>query len=545
MESPNEKDQVFHPSSIPVDRTTKQREERQRSYRFCFYTLVIILALFGGLVIVGGGYLTSKFFRGFLFPTKQYALKHKHVDRLNASQVHPLIDASSSFDIHAIVWQDVTDLLARGEQLPRRDEPWKLVETVFYRRIDQGELTNYTRTEAVLFSGRIVSNATLKSKVHISLPLRVPVAPLYTSKLGRSSLRATFNVAIPDDRAKALGSFRNVSHMLSSDNLPFLPRRIDANQTSPDHDLNAALAESGISTSMLELVPSPWYRTDSNGKAAQPTIDNRTAVSPLFSLHHTNLHFLDVTSPQLNEIGNGKLPEFRDDRGGILLPHFRTRTRLGMARSTDVFDNATFRQQHDIGRNIMNKTCYKSRTGFCERPYNRHSFETLLTFAKQDPEAKPIQEANSNDTMELEWLYYAPVLTQVPGPVSPLYQRRIPQPMPSPGGVDRPIALRSNASIHCEIPPASTDTSNLYFLLDWKIYFSSHTLQRVVAAESGFSGINRPAPAPLGPGEEHGKELIANSIAPLKEASYFESKCPRKIAFIAISHSKTQKPDSF
>lgn len=514
MESEKEGTQVFHPSSIPVDRAAKQRENRTQSCRFCFYALIVILALFGGAVILAIGYFGRIAFNTFFFPTKQYALPSKHSQRFNASQVHPLIDASSTFDIRATVWQDVTDLLARGGELPQSGaSPYQLVEYPVALRSGQSSL-NFTRTEAIIFSGIVTRGATLQSKIHETVQLRVPVAPLYTSNIGRSSLRATFSIALPENQAKPLGSFRNASYIFSS-KMPILPRRADFADRNPDYDLDTALAEAGTSTSLLELVPSPWFRLDSLGEAANRTINNRTVVSPFFSGHARNLRFLESTLADFNKTADPQLPEFRDGEGRILLPHIKTRSRIGMARSTDVFENATYQEQHRIGRIVKDSTCSNFIYNFCDRSYQYHSFETMLTFA-------PLPTAAEESPEDLHH-YYAPVLTQVTAPGSPFYQRRIPPKMPTPNELDAVAVLRSNASAGCEIPAARLDASRRFFEFDWELYFSAHTLQRAVAAEWEMDLFTRPPPAPLGPNAEGEKELIANSVASLGEKMAFHS----------------------
>lgn len=525
MDSPNEGVQVFHPSSVPIDQVTRQRQERNKSYRSCFYVSVVILALFGGAVIVGTSYLATNLLKSFLFPTKQYALHHKHVQRFNASQVHPLIETSSTFDIQATVWQDVADLLARGEQLPTRDSPWQLVQSVVHVKSSSGITLDQTRTEAIIYHGKLAQGASIHSKIHTTVPLRIPVAPLYTDNLGPSSPRATFSIAIPDDKqTEQYGSFRNVSYMYPSSS-PFLPRRVDHAEHGPEHDLNSALAEAGISTSLLELVPTPWYRLGLDGNAPQRTIDNSTDVSPFFSAHRKNLRYIDPQAATTSETNPQQLPEFRDGHGTILLPHFRIRSRVGMVRATDVFDNATFLDQQQAALYYLKLTCsgFSKDGGNCLRPYNRHAFETLLTFAQN---SKP----NSQDAVDQDSLFYAPTLTHVSTPLSPVFQLRIPQRMPQ---IDRPEPepFRGNASVACEIPPAQLDASKQFFEFDWHIYFSAHTLQRVVVAETPFTSTQRPDPAPLLPGEEGDKQLIANMMPDLHQTSSVESKFANVLAW--------------
>lgn len=518
MDSPKEGVQVFHPSSVPVDQAAKQRQERKQSYRSCFYVFIAILALFGGAVIVGASLLATSLFKGFLFPTRQYALHHKHVQHFNASQVHPLIGPAVTFDIQATVWQDVTDLLARGQELPKRDSPWQLVKSEVLVRSPIGvSVNNYTRTEAILYQGKIAQGATLQSKIHNKIPLRIPVAPLYTDNLGPSSLRATFSIAIPDDQAELYGSFRNVSYLYSTTS-PILPRRADYDKQKPEQDLNAALADAGVSTSLLELVASPWYRADDHGERAERTIDNSTQVSPFFSAHRRNLRYLDLQAAEQSQPDGQQLPEFQNGHGTILLPHFRTRSRIGMVRAKDVFDNTTFLKQQETAQTHHRLTCnsLSKNGGNCVRLYNRHSFETLLTFTQ-----KP--GANSNEHSAQESLYYAPALTQVSAPLSSIFQRRIPHHMPQIGKPE-PGTLRGNASAACEIPMADLDASKQYFEFDWQIYFSAHTLQRVMAAEPTFTYFGRPDPAPLLPGAEGDKQLIANMMPDLHTVSAMESK---------------------
>lgn len=497
---------MFHPASVPVDRTARDSHKRRGIYRYCLYTAIAGLAIVGAAVLFGSAYLAHLLLNDLFFPTKQHALPTKHVERYNASQVHPLIGKSSPFDIQAIVWQDVTDLLASGQSLPERDAPWKLVQDTVWERSARGVVSNHTRTEAVLWSGVIAHDAHMRSKIHASIPLMVPVAPLYTSNLGSSSLRATFSIAIPERRTEEYGSFRNVSSVFTSD-LPILPRRTDHTEHGSEQAFNTALADAGISTSLLELVPSPWYRTDAEGEAAGRTVNNGTRVNPFFSAHHTNLCFLDHARERTAASVDEALPEYRDADSRILLPHFRTRSRLGMVRTTDVFDKAAFDREHLAGRISMRSTCSNFWGGNCNRTYRWHSFETLLEFTRK---SKSAEVGDAGD--ELHY-YYAPALTQVSTPGSPRYQRRIPQRKPTSDQqtAELPV-LRSNASAECEISPARLDDSGRYFELDWQIYFSTHTLGRVSVAESGFTTIMRPPPAPLRPGEEDGKQLIANSV---------------------------------
>ncbi|SPO30577.1 uncharacterized protein UTRI_05194 [Ustilago trichophora] len=525
MDLRKETDHVFHPSSIPVDRAAKQRQERRQSCRLCFYASVAFLALLGGFLTIGGGYLASKLLKDFLFPTKPYALKRQEVSRYNASQVHPLIDASSTFDIHATVWQDVTDLLARGEKLPHRDVSWTFVEYELVHRSVGGFAKNETRTEVVLWSGVIARGAKPESKIHNSIHLRVPVAPLYTSNLGRSSLRATFSIAVPDDQARILGTFRNVSSVFTSETpaMPILPRRPDFAEKRPDHDLNTALADTGISTSLLELVPSPWFRTTDDGKPATSTIPSSRdpSISPFYGAHLQNIRFLDLSSNETNQTAPGHLPEFRNADGTILLPHFKTRSRLGMVRATDVFDNFTFQSQHLVATIQMRRACKNSVDWPCIREYRKHAFETMLTFAQTPRLASTTPSSEDEEQSEENHFYHAPVLTQAMQG-SPIYQRRIPQRLPTLDQKDEPVTLKTNASAACEIPPARLDASRQYFEFDWHIYFSSHTLQRVAVAESGFTTLVRPPPAPLGPGEEGDKQLVANSIPTLTSSISIE-----------------------
>lgn len=514
MDPSKEINQVFHPSSVPVDRAVKQREERKQSCRFCIYIVVALLAIFGGLIIVGGSYLIWSLSTDFLFPTKSLALHHKHVQPFNASQVHPLITKSTSFDINAVVWQDVTGFLDSGGELPHRDEPWQLLESVLYKRIG-GNQSNETRKQVIVWSGKIAPGASFESKVHTLVPLRIPVSPLYTNRLGRSSLRATFSVSLPEEQARSLGKLSSTEYMLPFD-LPFLQQRIDYEDKPSAHDLDTALIDGGISTSLLELVPSPYFRTDSDGQAANRTIGDGTAVSPFFDRHPSNLHFLDPTSSQFDRPADGRLPELRGKEGRILLPHFRTRTRIGMARITDVFDNTTFVQQQLAGRIQMRNTCSNWNNALCERQYRKAAFETLLNFTKPLTSA---EAASGDEAATQQRLFYGPVLTQSSTPGMPQFQRRIPHRMPTLDGLEQPATLQGNASAACEIPPARLDASGQFFELDWHVYFSSHTLQRAVLGESDQFALVRPPPAPLHPGEEGDKELIANSIPSASAAS--------------------------
>lgn len=525
MDSPKQETQVFHFSSIPVDRATRQRQARKSAYRFCVYALIVALAVFGAAVIIGISYFATYAFNVFFFPTKQHALKAKHVQLSNASQVHPLIDKSSTFDIQATVWQDVTDLLARGQELPQRETPWKFVKSVVFHRSPLGNVSETVRTEAILYSGKIARGTNLQSKIHTMVTLQIPIVPLYTSSnLGPSSLRATFSVAIPQDQVESFGSFRNVSYMFPT-NIPILPRRPDIGMRNASHDLNTALADAGVSTSLLDLVPSPWFRTDQNGTAAGRNV-NAPVANPFFSARYDNLRFLEPAVANNITVPDHHLPEFRGTDGRILIPHIKTRTRVGIVRATDVFDNTTFQQQHRIGRQDMQATCSNYIGGYCERPYTKHSFETMLSFARpSDSSAQPL--AHAQDEVGETFFYYAPVLTQASAPDSPRYQRRIPQRMPSQDHVDEPAILRGNASVQCEIPPARLDDSRQFFEFDWQIYISAHTLQRVAVAESGFLSAIRPSPAPLKPGEEQGKQLIANAIASHNEAVSVDSESDR------------------
>lgn len=516
MDAPEETQQVFHLSSIPVDRAQKQREARQGSYRLCFYTSLTILALFGGLVLIGTGYLAATLLNKFLFPTKALAIQPKHVQRFNTSQVHPLVDASSTFDIHATVWQDVSDFLARGQHLPERVEPWKLVEYEIAHRSEGGFAENTTRTEAILFSGAIARGVTLRSKIHRTVPLRIPVAPLYTDNLGRSSLRATFSIVIPEDQAQTLGDYRNVSSVFSQD-FPILPRRPDFAERSPSQDLNSALADAGISISLLELVPSPYFRTTSEGKKAHENIASSGTVNPFFSAHRENLHFLEPTFNDTRRPRDDYLPEYRDESARILLPHFRTRSRLGIARMTDVFDNSTFHWRHRNAQMLTKQACKNTVDRPCSRNYDALPFQTVLSFNHR-PDPPSVSEDRSDQVS----FYYAPILSQVVSPGSPIFQRRIPQQMPKRDDVNETAIFRSNASLSCEIPPARLDSSRQYFEFPWEIYFSAHTLQRGMITETGFGLLQRPDPAPLGPGEEGEKQLIANSVTGLTNVMYLD-----------------------
>ncbi|TKY89013.1 hypothetical protein EX895_002254 [Sporisorium graminicola] len=521
MNSPKEQE-VFHPSSVPVNRAKKQREGRKRSCQCCFYVATVLFALLGAVVVLGGGYLIAKLTLGFLFPLRDLALPHKHTQPFNASQLHPLINSQSTFDIHATVLEDVTDLLARGEKLPD-DQLWQTYEQTLNTRDTKGVQSNFTRTDVVVWSGKVIEGATIDSKIHTSIPLRIPVQPLYTNKLGRSSLRAIFSVSIPDEQAKTLGTFFNVSYILS-DRAPILPKR--SNYAHWPTDLNTALIDAGISTSLLELVPSPFYRTDSEGSPVERTIDNRSHISPFFDRHPRNLHFLQASSDQVNQAAEGRLPEYRNGDARILIPHFRTRSRVGLVKSKDafVYDDAMLHQFE--GKHRLMRTCNNLDSAECERPYWKHAFESLFTFTRADsedhvddkdtgrtqPDVSAAAASAVDSKKEQKAHFYGPVLTQVSTPAASQFLRRIPQRAPTIDGAHEPQIVRTNASAACAIPAASLDASRQYFEFDWQIYFSSHTLRRVLLAESSFPTIVWSPPLPLGPGEEGDREIAANSV---------------------------------
>ncbi|CDR88946.1 uncharacterized protein SPSC_05778 [Sporisorium scitamineum] len=452
MNSPKEQ-QVFHPSSVPVDRATRQREGRKRSCQSCCYVATALFALFGAAVVFGGGYLIAKFSREFLFPLRPLAIHDKHIQPYNASQVHPLINPSSTFDIYATVLQDVTDLLARGGKLPEQDEPWQTIDQVLYKRDINGTRSNFTRTDIVVWSGRVVQGATINSKIHTSIPLRIPVAPLYTNTLGKSSLRATFSISIPQEQTETLGTFFNVSYMIP----PELP-------------------------------------------------------------------ILQASSDQVNQPAEGQLPEYRDGEGRFLVPHLRTRSRIGLVRSKDVFENHTAHIQQLQGSLALLRQCTNLGNAVCERPYWKYAFESLFTFTRRvidvddkdkgrvHPKASNAIVTDDDSQNKQQVHFYGPVLTQVSTPAAPQFLRRIPQRLPTIDDAHESTTLRSNASVACAIPTASLDPSREYFDLDWQIHFSSHTLQRVLVAESAYKSFIRPPPAPLGPDEEGEKEIAANSV---------------------------------
>ncbi len=341
MDAEQQEPLVFHESSIPVDGAAKKRSGGG-GLHCCAVTAVVLLTLLGGAVVLGIGYLARQIIKDTMYPTRHHALASHHAQRFNASQVHPLIDARSTFHMHATVWQDVTDLLAHGGSLPERDTPWELVETVLPKRSGLLSLDNYTRTEAIVYEGQIGGDLTLADEVHTSIPLRVPIAPLYTPNLGPSSLRATFSLSVPEHEASELGTFRNVSYIFGSGQ-PMLPRRKDATLRPAESDLNTALADVGVSTPLLELVPSPWFRANANGDPMASTI-NMDRASAMFSAHPAQLRFLHpVISADTQPEG---MPELLGYRGNIMVPHVRTRSRIGIVRSVDVFENATYQAQH-------------------------------------------------------------------------------------------------------------------------------------------------------------------------------------------------------
>ncbi|SPO47443.1 uncharacterized protein PSANT_05131 [Moesziomyces antarcticus] len=498
MDAEQQEPLVFHESSIPVDGAAKKRSGGG-GLHCCAVTAVVLLALLGGAVVLGIGYLARQIINDTMYPTRTHALASHHAQRFNASQVHPLIDARSTFHMHATVWQDVTDLLARGGSLPERDTPWELVETVLPKRSGLLALDNYTRTEAIVYEGQIGGDLTLADEVHTSISLRVPIAPLYTANLGPSSLRATFSLSVPEHEASELGAFRNVSYIFGS-GLPMLPRRKDSTLRPAESDLNTALADVGVSAPLLELVPSPWFRANANGDPMASTI-NMDRASAMFSAHPAQLRFLNpVISADTQPEG---MPELLGYRGNIVVPHVRTRSRIGIVRSTDVFENATYQAQHFAAQVDAAHACSTRVGGVCERAYRKHPFETMLTFEPEE---------------DKEVHYYAPVLTQMHLLGSAHSKRRIPKHLPLPG---EPLAqaLRSNASAQCEIPPVSLDDKREYMHFDWSIYVSAHQVARASLAESASTTFYRAKPAPLRQGEEGDKEIVANTIADMGMAT--------------------------
>ncbi|EPQ26054.1 uncharacterized protein PFL1_06263 [Pseudozyma flocculosa PF-1] len=489
----------------PLSLTTPRRPRRRPS---CWRITFVILALLAFAAFVGFAHVSYVGLQGFLHPTRRLAFTTiSQPDAIGPQTERPLFGPDDRFDVLATVWLDVTDHLDAGRSLPRSPidgTPLRVVEYPVsgpFRHKNRGR----TRKEAVLFSQILFRQVSARdSKRHATVPLSVPIAPLYTASLGPASLRATFTVQDtlhpPPVNASAHG-FRyaggNTVYTPFPPMLPRIPELLNVDQLYV-RSLNHALSRSGISVSLVNLLESRWARPatpspDNSSIVSAPDARDRTTM--MFDAAPDNLHFLrdpalaaakqNLDRPAMR----GRMPEFTDEERTVLLPHIATRSRVALVKDDHVYSQAMAVRVHLRTMQDFTNHCHSWSDARCERPYGLHSFEhSARLIDTRDPDATHQH-------------FYAPFLAHNAMASAARHHRLLPSrapasafaepdapPLPPP---PPPLTLKrsDDDDDQCRVPALDVDATGRFFQFDWDVYFSAHSLRKAVYVEEHAKAI--------------------------------------------------------
>jgi len=418
--------------------------------------------------------------------------------------VEPLINSTSRFDVEAMVWMDVTQHLAQGGQLPEH------MARVFYQ---MGNATNYyQRVEQVLYQGVVFRNITMDSTDFATIPLKIPIGPLYTQVLGPSSLRITFNIRLPDQEKYRLGrpdTVWSAFPLRAYSNDLVLPRssssewghglgsELDTFNGSRMISLEQAMDHTASSTPLLTLVPTPYSYENSSllPAVAQTTDDDDTNAAsniitdrPTFFDHaFANTHF--VHNLTYDAAGRplylGSLDP-RQNGSRIWLPHVKSRARVVMLREESHYELKHFRKildgayqhrwclslPHNQNASSLPRSCYNIR--------RLAPIETLIQF-------DGVWELRDDPKPEDFIYHYPPALFQA-GEGTDAAAHRYTLPIGRPGTSLATVSSPSDQGREaCRIPLLPTDTNNEYFEMDLEVRFSSHKRLRTAVIEESSS----------------------------------------------------------
>ncbi|PWN86484.1 hypothetical protein FA10DRAFT_56638 [Acaromyces ingoldii] len=441
---------VFDSASVPRQRP----RARAVSAKCCCYSFALIIAAFVLCAFALLAQTTYKIARNIASPHEDLTAKSTSID-----VIKPLINSTSRFDILATVWLDVTQHVAAGKQLPS--------ET---RVVTYTSPAGPERSEAILFSGNIVANTTMLSRVHGKARIKVPIEPLYSQSLGPSTLRATFQLK-PHDQS-ALGTFESNRAIYPaglpvgprSPSSPLLFKEKSINETSRPGTFTEALEHSSVNANLLTLLPSKWRLEDAMDNLRERKMDD--LVDPYFDRSAANCAFAnrDDVNSHGRHLYVGKEQQ-------LMIPHIITRTRLVLVKEEREFDAVHYMKRWKEAISQFSAACkdIAERAATCSRPYQFSLFENLIS--TRIVEGEPSRH------------FYAPFLVQPWRTIAPRHHRTLPLSKSWEAGA-LPVEADEGK---CLIPMLDVDASGEHFVLDWDVPFSSHSHMRASMAETVHS----------------------------------------------------------
>jgi hypothetical protein len=414
-------------------------------------------------------------------PHSDITFNHKKhpVEEARPPLVEPLINASTPFDIVATVWLDVTQHLEQGHTLPPGSE------TVTY--LLSNTTVQETRTDAILYQNVLFRNVTMDSFVFTSLPLDVPIEPLYTQVLGPSSLRVTFTLQ-PDDQMMAdLGDLEGRMTVYPNTSLT-LPRSLSS--ASPVTNKTGSLVLQDVldhtapSIPLLQLLPSSYYLQGdlpgfncTGGNSSMPLrskmLQNVSPLAPSFMDNsYSSRHFVkNLTRDQ-----DGNRYYIGDSKScRIWNPHIRSRVNVVLLRDERIFalPNWGFRQQTAIRDSAP---CWEAK------PEDERLPNACYDIRRNGPLEQLLQfKAKSNEgqepKMENAAFRWSPVLYDGgASSTGPAQYQQLPHLRPGAEAALAHVAPGQGACDRLILSPEATRPET--FHIDVTVHFSAHRMLR-------------------------------------------------------------------
>lgn len=461
--------QVFDPASVPRPRSSSSRIAPVKCCCLSFILVCTVIFLYG-LAFVA---------KTFVDVARNVASPHQDItaESTEVFRVKPLVNSSSSFDVLATVWLDVTQHLAAGLLLPSE------MAVVTYEAPPGNR-----RSEAILFSGPIIENVTMSDRAHGNAKLKIPIEPLYSQSLGPSTLRATFKIR--PYGIESLGKL-NSSVVIYPSGLPIGPRSpasplLDesrlVNGTWTPRTISEALEHSSVNANLLTLLPSKWRLEDVTPSKREAGV--RDLNDAHFDKSEANIAFTD------NKKVNGSSRHlYFDEERRLMIPHLLARSRLVLVKEERSLQAAEYMKRQKEAADQMSATCKPSsrvdshatvteHTGLCSRPYHSSLFENFLSTVTEE-------EGHPN-------MFYAPFLIQQQRALASRHYRTLPLSRPLPGSASKFTTTVERKE--CLIPLVKIDDNSDFILFDWHVSFSSHNHMRA-SLPDGIHWIRQ-----LGPG---------------------------------------------
>ncbi|PWN19369.1 hypothetical protein BCV69DRAFT_284000 [Microstroma glucosiphilum] len=472
------------PSSptTPAASSNGSSTRKGRSWCSSICKLLLIIQVLASLAVVvialyfGGGVL-----RELNHPHSDITFNHKKhpVAQAKPPLVEPLINASTPFDIVATVWLDVTQHLDQGHSLPAG------FETVTY--LLPNTTVQERRTDAILYQDVLFRSVTMDSFVFGSVPLDVPIEPLYTQVLGPSSLRITFTLRPDEQTVTDLGELEGRMTIHPNTSLT-LPRSLSSANAVKSRTgrlvLQDVLDHTAPSVPLLKLLPSKYYLQGdlpgfncTGGNSSQSfsprPLQNLSPLVPSFMDNsYASRHFVkNLTHDQDGNryyIGDSKLCQ-------IFHPHIRSRVNVVLLRDERHFalPDWGFRQQTAMRNSAP---CWEARPedeelpGACYDIRRNGPLEQLLQFRAKSNEGQELK-------MEDVAFRWSPVLYDGgPASTGPAQHQQLPHLRPGSEAALARLAAKQGACDTSILSPEAASPE--FFHIDLSVHFAAHRMLR-------------------------------------------------------------------